>query len=349
MSIERIVRHIPQIERTRSERVSDTSGGEALGSGRQRFGVGDLGHVVEVFVPGFDNVERRGHVKDRPTVLDRHDSSCGERSSITDSIHFVQDRDRRVTRTQEVGMERVDWPLVVDGPGGGHECLSGDLAAEDSLPVFVGVHAPEDVDLDGFEVEKIDECVDLGLVHVSMMASGMPVASSSVQLHSGGVHSRMTAVASTSVTSTLGTARTFMVENREKIIRYCGVSVVNVLVGQGILAFCLLVLDLSGVLSQFIAASLSAIPAYILSRRWVWKQRGKDSFRTEVLPFWTMAIIGLVFAVASIAIMERFTDHPIVIMLTSLGAYGVVWVGKYFVLDKIMWRVPADPEPTSAN
>ena len=62
-----------------------------------------------------------------------------------------------------------------------------------------------------------------------------------------------------------------------------------------------------------------------------------------------MAIIGLVFAVASIAIMERFTDHPIVIMLTSLGAYGVVWVGKYFVLDKIMWRVPADPEPTSAN
>lgn len=182
-----------------------------------------------------------------------------------------------------------------------------------------------------------------------MMASGMPMASSSVQLHSGGVHSRMTAVASTSVTSTLGTARTFMVENREKIIRYCGVSVVNVLVGQGILAFCLLVLDLSGVLSQFIAASLSAIPAYILSRRWVWKQRGKDSFRTEVLPFWTMAIIGLLFAVASIAIMERFTDHPIVIMLTSLGAYGVVWVGKYFVLDKIMWRVPADPEPTSAN
>ena len=246
-------------------------------------------------------------------------------------------------------MERVDWPLVVDGPGGSDECLPGDLAAEDSLPVFVRVYAPEDVDLDGFEVEKIDERVDLGLVHVSMMASGMPVASSSVQLHSGGVHSRMTAVASTSVTSTLGTARTFMVENREKIIRYCGVSVVNVLVGQGILAFCLLVLDLGGVLSQFIAASLSAIPAYILSRRWVWKQRGKDSFRTEVLPFWTMAIIGLVFAVASIAIMERFTDHPIVIMLTSLGAYGVVWVGKYFVLDKIMWRVPADPEPTSAN
>lgn len=156
-------------------------------------------------------------------------------------------------------------------------------------------------------------------------------------------------VASTPVTSTLRPARDFIVENGEKIMRYCGVSVVNVIVGQSILAFCLVVLEFGGVLSQFVSATLSAIPAYILSRRWVWKQRGKDSFRTEVLPFWTMAVIGLTFAVTCIAIMERFTDQPIVIMATSLAAFGVVWVGKYFVLDKIMWRIPPDPEPRSAT
>ena len=68
-----------------------------------------------------------------------------------------------------------------------------------------------------------------------------------------------------------------------------------------------------------------------------------------MLPFWTMAVIGLSFAVTCIAIMERFTDQPIVIMATSLAAFGVVWVGKYFVLDKIMWRIPPDPEPRSAT
>lgn len=155
-------------------------------------------------------------------------------------------------------------------------------------------------------------------------------------------------VTSTSVTTTIAPTRAFIAEHGEKLMRYCGVSVVNVLTGQGLLALCLTVFVLGGVVSQVISATLSAIPAYILSRRWVWKQTGPDSFRTEVLPFWTMALIGLVFAVSAIAVMEQFTDSTLVLMATSLAAYGVVWVAKYVVLDKIMWRspAPADAVPT---
>ena len=149
-------------------------------------------------------------------------------------------------------------------------------------------------------------------------------------------------VASTPVTTTLSPARTFLADHGAKLLRYCGVSVVNVITGQAILAFCLEILDFGGVTSQIIAAMLSAIPAYILSRRWVWKQSGRDSFRTEVLPFWTMALVGLIFAVSAIAVVEQFTDLTIVLMLTSLAAYGVVWVAKYFVLDKIMWKSHPD-------
>jgi hypothetical protein len=36
--------------------------------------------------------------------------------------------------------------------------------------------------------------------------------------------------------------------------------------------------------------------------------------------------------------MERVTDQPLVLMATSLGAFGVVWVAKYVILDKVMWR-----------
>ena len=131
-------------------------------------------------------------------------------------------------------------------------------------------------------------------------------------------------------------------------MRYCGVSVVNVLTGQGILALCLAVFALGGVVSQVISATVSAIPAYILSRRWVWKQKGRDSFRNEVLPFWTMALIGLVFAVSAIALVEQFTESTIMLMATSLAAYGVVWVAKYVVLDKIMWRTPTEVDAASS-
>lgn len=144
-------------------------------------------------------------------------------------------------------------------------------------------------------------------------------------------------VASTPVTRTLHPAQAFFAEHGAKLLRYCGVSVINVISGQAVLAFCLAVLDFRAVPSQVTAAMLSAIPAYILSRRWVWKQSGRDSFRNEVLPFWTMALIGLVFAVTSIAIVEQFTENTLVLMFTSLAAYGVVWVAKYFVLDKLMW------------
>lgn len=143
--------------------------------------------------------------------------------------------------------------------------------------------------------------------------------------------------------SPLPPVRTFVVENGAKLLRYCGVSVVNVACGQGLLALCLAVFALGGVVSQVIAASLSAIPAYLLSRRWVWKQQGPDSLRNEVLPFWIMALIGLLFAVTAIAVAERFTSSTVVLMATSLVAYGVVWVAKFFVLDRVLWREPSGP------
>ena len=108
-------------------------------------------------------------------------------------------------------------------------------------------------------------------------------------------------------------------------MRYCGVSAINVIVGQGVLAFCLIVMEFGGVVSQIISVVISAIPAYILSRHWVWKQDGEVSFRNEILPFWGMALLGLALAVTCIAAMERVTDQPLVLMATSLGAFGVVW------------------------
>lgn len=150
------------------------------------------------------------------------------------------------------------------------------------------------------------------------------------------------------MTTTLAPTRTFIADHGEKLMRYCGVSVVNVLTGQGILALCLTAFALGGVVSQVISATVSAIPAYVLSRRWVWKQKGRDSFRNEVLPFWTMALIGLVFAVSAIAIVEQFTESTLVLMATSLAAYGVVWVAKYVVLDKIMWRTPTEVDAVPA-
>jgi hypothetical protein len=139
---------------------------KALLAGGQAVGFGDVGHLVEMVEAGFGDVERRRHVEDRPPVLDGGDAAGRERAAVADPIDLVQHRHVGVARPQEVGVERVHGPVVVDGARRRDECLAGDLATEDPLSLLVGVHPTEDVDLDGFEVEEIDERVDVVLGHL---------------------------------------------------------------------------------------------------------------------------------------------------------------------------------------
>jgi len=124
----------------------------------------------------------------------------------------------------------------------------------------------------------------------------------------------------------------------EKVLRYCGVSVVNVFTGQTTLFVALALFQVNPVPAQVVAASVSAGPAYVLSRRWVWRQTGRDSVRSEIIPFWLLTLAGLAFALTAMALVAQVSEAPLVLMFTSLVAYGLVWVAKYLVLDLVTWR-----------
>ena len=54
-------------------------------------------------------------------------------------------------------MHRVHLEALVDGPDRRDQRLGRDLAAEDALPVGVGAVAPEEVGVEGLDVEELDE------------------------------------------------------------------------------------------------------------------------------------------------------------------------------------------------
>ena len=129
-----------------------------------------------------------------------------------------------------------------------------------------------------------------------------------------------------------------------KALRYCGVSVVNVLTGASTLAFCHAVLGWSAVASNITAWAVSAVPAYLLSRAWVWQQSGSHRLTGEVLPFWILALVGLICSTFVVDQVEQHTERTIFILAGNISAYGVVWIAKYVFLDKVMWRHrTADP------
>ena len=64
---------------------------------------------------------------------------------------------------------------ALDGAPRRHEGLGRDLAAEHALAALVGAHAPEDVDLDGLDVEQLDEEVQRVAHHPSWQAPAATV------------------------------------------------------------------------------------------------------------------------------------------------------------------------------
>ena len=135
-----------------------------------------------------------------------------------------------------------------------------------------------------------------------------------------------------------------------KLLRLCGVSLFNLVFGSGLLYFFHAVVGMRAWIAQVLAVVVSAVPAYLLSRHWVWQKRGKNSFRSEIVPFWSMALLGLLAATATVAFADKqFDGSNIAVQLASIGAFGVVWVVKFVLLDRVIWKdrseTAAEPAP----
>lgn len=132
-----------------------------------------------------------------------------------------------------------------------------------------------------------------------------------------------------------------------KLIRFGAVSAFNVVLGQILLLTSQVALDWPPVAANIFAVSVGAVPAYLLSRYWVWDKRGKNRFMREVIPFWTLALIG--FAISTLAVWyvdTSWTVGPLAVNLTNLAAFGVVWVAKFAILDRVLFgsaEAPALP------
>jgi putative flippase GtrA len=128
------------------------------------------------------------------------------------------------------------------------------------------------------------------------------------------------------------------------------VSVLNVLLGETLLALAFGFWHWSARLATLFATGVATFPAYFLSRTWVWGRRGRSSFAREILPFWALAFLGLGLAVWAAGLAETFARHltamrgaeTVVVMSSTLAAFGVVWVARFVILDAVLFRASAE-------
>jgi putative flippase GtrA len=142
--------------------------------------------------------------------------------------------------------------------------------------------------------------------------------------------------------------KVFRTPTGQRLVKYTMVSVVSVIIGQSLLALALNLFDWSAARSNIFAVGVSSIPAYYLNRAWAWGKRGRSHLMKEVVPFWAMNFLGLVLSTFFADFAEdRSQSHSeavqnLIIMAASLGAFGVLWVGKFVVLNKLLFRSHPD-------
>lgn len=123
-----------------------------------------------------------------------------------------------------------------------------------------------------------------------------------------------------------------------KALKYSMVSAIAVACSQAVLVFCSLVLDWDPVPSNVTAVAVSSVPSYLLNRAWVWGRTGKHDWLREIAPFWVFAFVGLGFSTLLVSLASNWSDATIVLSLANLTAFGILWVGKYLVLDQLLFN-----------
>lgn len=130
-----------------------------------------------------------------------------------------------------------------------------------------------------------------------------------------------------------------------KLLRFAAVSLFTVPLGM-LLFWLFLRTGMDELLANLIAVAISTVPNYLLNRYWVWNKKGPNSVAREILPFWAMAFLGLVVSTLFVWIARRFTELDVVFLAANFCAFGIVWVLKFFVLERFLFgdrSVAAEP------
>jgi putative flippase GtrA len=133
-----------------------------------------------------------------------------------------------------------------------------------------------------------------------------------------------------------------------RFIRYSMVSAVAIIISQATILVCAWVFGLSGIAANTIGAVVATPASYELNRKWAWRKGGKSHLWREVVPFWGLTIIGWLASTGTVEIADSLCQshgvtglaRAVAIMGASLFAYGVVWIGKFFLFNRLIFATP---------
>jgi putative flippase GtrA len=132
-------------------------------------------------------------------------------------------------------------------------------------------------------------------------------------------------------------ARGLVERFRGKFWKFAGVSLFGTVMSQVLIWWLHGGRGLSGVEANIIAVCVTAVPAFLLNKRWVWSHTGAHSVDKEMLPFWLLSMAGLVLSTLFVWIATAWVDASWMVSAANLAGFGVLWVLKFWMLDRFLF------------
>jgi putative flippase GtrA len=129
-----------------------------------------------------------------------------------------------------------------------------------------------------------------------------------------------------------------------KIFRYTMVSVISTAVSAIVIVLVYGAFHVwTEVPSTIFGNVVATFPSYWLNRRWAWGKHGRSHLVKEVLPFWTMAALGIAFSIIGAALARDIgihfklshVDQTVLVLVANFLSFAIFWVVKLLVFNRM--------------
>lgn len=139
-----------------------------------------------------------------------------------------------------------------------------------------------------------------------------------------------------------------------KQLRYAGVSLIFVPLGQILIQILGAVFfkdtnldgttDVNWVAASITSAAVLTVPNFFANKHWVWRNTSRDNLRTQVVVFWVAAMLGVALATlltywVDVAIEGHGIGEKVAVFAAQLTGFGIVWLARFVILDKWLFKV----------
>ncbi|AGZ53607.1 GtrA family protein [Mycobacterium kansasii] len=128
-----------------------------------------------------------------------------------------------------------------------------------------------------------------------------------------------------------------------KKLRYAAVALVFLPIGQGLIQVLGPWLD-NYTLASLLAAAIVTIPNFFANKRFVWRAVSGENLHHQVLVFWTVVMLAVGLATYFTYLVDDAMAgysrpvHGVVVFLVQVLGFGLVWIGRYLILDRWLFR-----------